>query len=156
MYVSNFDLKFLGVILICAVNMHDFFQIFLQCLNLNSGRKAHGDMQRCMSPDLFPPTSPPLAATRPSPRRSRSPCSAPPSFPSGKIPHPSIHPQLEPLSRFQIQSSSLPPRPGSLLRLDRPARRHDRPAQARVARFVRRIWPPLSLPLLSISHDFSI
>ena len=28
MYVSNFDLKFLGVILIWAVNVHDLFQIF--------------------------------------------------------------------------------------------------------------------------------
>ena len=28
MYVSNFDLKFLGIILVCAVNMHDFFSDF--------------------------------------------------------------------------------------------------------------------------------
>ena len=41
-----FDLKFLGVILICAVNMHDFFQIFSQCLNLNLGRMSPCDMQK--------------------------------------------------------------------------------------------------------------
>lgn len=54
MYVSNFDLNFLRVILICDVNMHDFFQIFSQCLNLNLGLKAHGDVQMCMSSDLCP------------------------------------------------------------------------------------------------------
>ncbi|XP_037446067.1 vegetative cell wall protein gp1-like [Triticum dicoccoides] len=42
--------------------------------------------------------------------------SLPPSIQSATpIPHPSIHPQPEPFSRCQIQSSSLPPRPGSLL-----------------------------------------
>jgi hypothetical protein len=46
MYVSNFDLKYLGVILICAANMHDFLQIFLQCLNLDFGCMSHGDMQK--------------------------------------------------------------------------------------------------------------
>src|SRR5215213_9375351 len=57
MYVSNFDLKFLGVILICVLNMHDFFQIFWQCLNLDLGRMSHGTCKRCMSPDLYPTTA---------------------------------------------------------------------------------------------------
>jgi hypothetical protein len=28
------------------VNMHDFFQIFSQSLNLTLGRMSHGDMQK--------------------------------------------------------------------------------------------------------------
>jgi hypothetical protein len=46
MYVSNFDLKILGVVLICAVNMYDFFQIFSQSLNLALGRMSQGDMKK--------------------------------------------------------------------------------------------------------------
>lgn len=54
MRILNFDLNFLGVVEICVANIHDFFQNFLECLNLIYSSLYHDSIYGLVSLDIFP------------------------------------------------------------------------------------------------------